>query len=143
MNEQLTQQFIKRIDSLTSNQKPSFGKMNVNQMICHCADFFRMAKGLKIAEEYGQVNPDEIISLAKSGKTAPAPKGFGQVEGDGTLPTDLENDKRILKEHVLEFSKLSEDYNFAPHPYFGEIDSKHWRGLAIYHLDHHLGQFNV
>lgn len=143
MNEELTQQFFKRIDSLTSDQKPSFGKMNVNQMICHCTDFFRMANGSKIAEEYGQANPDEIISLAKSGKTAPAPKGFGQVEGGGTVPTDLENDKRILKEHILEFSKLPEDYDFALHPYFGRIDSKRWRDLAIYHLNHHLGQFDV
>lgn len=143
MNEELIQQFFKWIDSLTSDQKPSFGMMNANQMLCHCADFFRMAKGIKKAEEYGKVDPDNIISLAKLGKPTPAPKGFGQVEGTGTKPTILEYDKRILKEYLLEFSKLSEDHNLAIHPYFGKIDRKRWNGLAIYHLNHHLGQFNV
>ena len=117
--------------------------MNANQMLCHCADFFRMAKGTKKAEEYGKVDPDNIISLARSEKPVQAPKGFGQVEGTGTKPTKFENDKRILKEYILEFSRLTEDNILAIHPYFGKIDRKRWNGLAIYHLNHHLGQFNV
>lgn len=143
MSEEEIQQFFKRINKLTAQHEPLFGTMNANQMICHCADFFRLAKGSKIALEYGQVNPNEIIALAKSGKPTPAPKGFGQVEGDGTLPTDFENDKKILKEHILEFSKLPDDFNFAQHPYFGHLDKKRWIGLAIYHLNHHLEQFDV
>jgi len=136
-------QFFARIDNLTSGQKPLFGRMNVNQMICHCTDLFRMAKGTKKAREYGQVDPNEIILLAKSLKSTPTPKGFGQIEGEGTMPTDLENDKKILKDHILEFSELPEDYKYALHPYFGEINRKRWIGLVIYHLNHHLGQFNV
>lgn len=143
MTEEQIKQFFERIDKLTLEHQPLFGKMNVNQMICHCADFFRMAKGSKKAMEYGQVDPNEIISLAKSGKSAPAPKGFGQVEGDGTKPTRLENDKKILKEYIREFSKLSDQYNYAEHPYFGQLNKKRWTGLAIYHLNHHLRQFQV
>lgn len=143
MTEEQIKQFFERIDKLTLEHQPLFGKMNVNQMICHCADFFRMAKGSKKAMEYGQVDPNEIISLAKSGKSAPAPKGFGQVEGDGTKPTRLENDKKILKEYIREFSKLPDEYNYAEHPYFGQLNKKRWTGLAIYHLNHHLGQFQL
>lgn len=135
--------FYERIDKLEYLQKPLFGKMNANQMLCHCTDFFRMAKGAKKAEEYGVVDLDVIIGLARSGKTAPAPKGFGQVEGEGTLPTDFKNDKRILKEYISEFSKLNEDFKFAEHPYFGEIKRERWIELAIYHLNHHLKQFKV
>lgn len=112
-------------------------------MVCHCADFFRMAKGTKQAGEYGKVDPEEIKSLARSGKTTPTPKGFGQVEGGGTKPTEFEKDKMVLKDFILEFSRLSEDYKFAVHPYFGELDHRGWTGLAIYHLNHHLGQFGV
>lgn len=143
MTEEQIRKFFTRIDQITPKHKPRFGKMNANQMVCHCTDFFRMAKGSKIAQEYEQINSNVIISLARSGKPIQAPKGFGQVEGEGTMTTDLENDKKILKNYILEFSGLPRDFNFALHPYFGEITRKRWIGLAIYHLDHHLGQFNV
>lgn len=143
MSEEQIVHFFKRIDILGSEHKPLFGVMNVNQMICHCTDFFRLANGSKKAFEYGVVDPKSINSLAKSNKPIPTPKGFGQVEGDGTLPTNLENDKKILKEHILEFSKLPNNYRYALHPYFRQMDKKSWTKLAIFHLDHHLKQFNV
>lgn len=117
--------------------------MNVNQMVCHCADFFRMANGNKKPKEYGAIPPNEILKLYNARKTVPAPKGFGQTEGDGTSPTDLESDKKILKEYILEFSKIDQDYEFAEHPYFGNLDLKRWVELVVYHLNHHLKQFNV
>lgn len=60
MTEEQIHQFFIRIDKLTSYHKPSFGKMNVNQMICHCADFFRMAKGTKVPEEYEAFSVESI-----------------------------------------------------------------------------------
>ena len=47
------------------------------------------------------------------------------------------------KEHILQFAKLDQDYEFAEHPYFGLMDRKRWIRLADYHLDHHLKQFGV
>ncbi len=143
MNEVQIKQFFERIENLTLESKQSFGKMNVNQMVCHCTDFYRMANGTKKANDYGKISPNDIIELVKSSKSTPAPNGFGQVEGDGTQPTDLKNDKRILKEHILEFSKLPENYKFTLYPYFGDIDRKRWNELELYHLNHHLEQFGV
>ena len=141
--EKQVRDFFERVDKLDSSQKPKFGEMNANQMVCHCTDFFRMANGNKKAEEYGVVDPKDILKLSRSGKTAPAPKGFGQTEGEGTVPIDFESDKKILKEHILEFSKLDKDYEFAEHPYFGNISFERWIELAVYHLNHHLKQFYV
>ena len=56
--------FFERIDRLTPDHKPLFGKMNVNQMVCHCADQVRMALGSKIPLEYGNVDAKEIIAMA-------------------------------------------------------------------------------
>lgn len=135
--------FFERIDRLDASRTPRFGKMHVNQMICHCTDFFRMAQGTKTAEEYGAVSPKTIVALARSGKSVPAPKGFGQVEGGGTLPTELGRDKKILKDHILKFSNLNPDFEFAKHPYFGKMTRSRWVDLARYHLNHHLNQFGV
>ncbi len=141
--EEVLQGFFSRIDNLAIDRKPLFGKMNAHQMICHCADFFRMAFGQKKALEYGQVDPREITTSAKRGETVPSPKGFGQVEGDGTKPIDFEKDKTVLKKFIVEFTQLPKDYQFAPHPYFGDMSEAKWTQLALYHLNHHLDQFNV
>ncbi|MFD0798948.1 hypothetical protein ACFQZJ_15860 [Maribacter chungangensis] len=143
MTEIQIQRFFGRIERLNLESKPSFGKMNVNQMVCHCADFYRMAKGVKKANEYGKINPNDIIAIAKTGKSVPAPSGFGQTEGEGTTATNLENDKIILKQHILEFSNFTKNYKCAVHPYLGEISNKRWHELAVYHLNHHLKQFGV
>ena len=71
------------------------------------------------------------------------PKGFGQVEGDGTKPTDFKKDKKVLKEHIVAFSKLPDDYDYAPHPFFGQVGSKRWIQLVMHHLNHHFKQFRV
>tara|TARA_A100000171_G_C2095852_1_gene126998 strand:+ start:237 stop:668 length:432 start_codon:yes stop_codon:yes gene_type:complete len=143
MTEEKASHIILRIDKLTIVDKPSFGKMNSHQMICHCADFFRMAYGTKIAEEPYALSFDDIKVLKKEGKSVPAPKGFGQVEGGGTKPTNFENDKEILRGFILKFIDLPERFNFATHPIFGEMDYTGWSELAIYHLEHHLKQFNL
>ncbi|HUZ60726.1 MAG TPA: DUF1569 domain-containing protein [Hanamia sp.] len=143
MTEEEVRNFFQRIDELTSENKPLFGKMNVNQMICHCTDQLRLAMGAKNALEYGKVNATEMLSLAKSGKPVPTPKGFGQTEGEGTNPTNFENDINLLKEHILMFSKLGDDFSFSIHPYFGQLDKNLWNGMVAYHLNHHLKQFSV
>lgn len=143
MTDEKASQIILRIDKLSIVDKPSFGKMNSNQMICDCADFFRMAYGTKMAEEPCAISFDDIKVLKKEGKSVPAPKGFGQVEGGGTKPTNFENDKEILREFILKFIDLPEDFNFATHPIIGEMDYIGWSELAVYHLEHHLKQFNL
>jgi hypothetical protein len=143
MTGEQTANFLQRIDKLTIDHKGTFGVMTVNQMVCHCTDQLRVALGTKTLADQGEVDPNEIINLARTGQPVPTPKGLGQMEGDGTAPTTLENDKEILKRHILDFSRLPDGFNYPPHPYFGKIDKKRWTNLVIYHLNHHLGQFNV
>lgn len=143
MTEDQISKFFQRIDKLTLEHKASFGLMTFNQMICHCTDQLRIALGTMTLGDQGQVDPAEIIKLAKSGQLVPTPKGLGQVEGDGTKPTNLESDKQILKKHITDFSKLPADFDYPVHPYFGKIDKARWISLVVYHLNHHLEQFKV
>lgn len=135
--------YLSRIDKLTPEHKAVFGQMNVNQMICHCTDFFRMAFGEKKADEYGKVSPAEIIAKERSGQTVPAPKGFDQVKGEGTQPVSFRQDIVTLKNYITMFSGLPADFKFAEHPYFGNLNLERWDRLMDYHLNHHLKQFNV
>lgn len=143
MTEDQITKYFQRIDSLTLTQRPKFGTMNANQMICHCADQIRMALGSIEIGAYDTIKPEKVIELVQSRKTVPTPKGLDQVSGGGTLPTNFENDKKVLKQHISDFSKLEDTFDFKPHPYFGSYGKKQWVQLTIYHLDHHLKQFNV
>ena len=143
MTDEQIRYFSERIDQLTSKHKPLFGIMNANQMVCHCTDQIRLAIGTFMAEEYGTIDLDEILAISKSGKTVPSPKGLGQVEGGGTKSTNFVNDVKMLKEHILNFSQLTEDFHFKPHPYFGICNKDRWTAITIKHLNHHLHQFKV
>lgn len=143
MTKEMLESYFLRIDNLTPDKKALFGQMNVNQMICHCTDLFRLAFGEKRAEEYGKVNPNELIEMVRLGKTPPAPKGFDQVKGEGTKPTDFQDDKVTLKNYLSIFSELPLEFKFAEHPYFGNVNRERWENLVDYHLNHHLKQFGV
>ena len=143
MTQEQVTNLITRIDKLTPDSKAKFGMMNVGQMICHCTDQLRHTLGLRIIDRQVNVNTTEIMNLAKAGKLVPTPKGLGQVEGDGTKPTDFITDRETLKKHIIEFSQLTDSFKFLPHPYFGDFDRLKWTNFVLYHLNHHLQQFGV
>lgn len=143
MTEEQAQVFFDRIDLLTSTHLANWGKMNVHQMVCHCTDLIRLATGGLKAHEYGKVDPAEMIALAKARKPVPTPKGLDQVKGEGTAPCEFEADKKLLKSFISSFVGKSEEYVFFDHPYFGKLSKKEWSDLIVYHLNHHLKQFNV
>jgi hypothetical protein len=143
MQNNWTQIFLERIDNLSVNSTPKFGKMNVFQMLCHCADQIRIITNELVLEYDSTVNPDEIKALAREGKPVQTPKGLDQVKDEGTLPTNFENDRELLRKMVMKFTEIPPDYECGQHPYFGNLDKGTWEKLVVYHLNHHLTQFGV
>ncbi|MEX0275085.1 MAG: DUF1569 domain-containing protein [Flavobacteriaceae bacterium] len=135
--------YFNRIDTLTKDHTAIFGKMGVQQMMCHCADYFRLILGHKTVPQNDILRSSEILDLVRKAKPVDTPKGFGQVEGDGTLPTTFEEDREILKKLMLEYSKLPTDYTYPEHPYFGRMTKKRWDTFNNFHIRHHLRQFGV
>lgn len=142
MKDGRIQEFRERIQALNIDNQPIFGQMNAHQMLVHCADQLRLAKG-EIETEFGKLDPSEVIALAKAGKTVQAPKGLDQVKGEGTQLTSFENDKELLIELIKEFQALPDDFVFTDHPYLGKKDKVGWSKLVVYHLNHHLTQFRM
>ena len=66
--------FYKRIDQLNEKQQAKYGKMTVQQMVCHCTDFYRLVlKELELVEK-PKISAYEAIEKAQSKQTVPAPK---------------------------------------------------------------------
>jgi hypothetical protein len=136
------EEFINRIKTVAPDDKAKFGKMNVFQMICHCTDQLRMMFGEIKGLKRQNVDLVKIREMAARNETVPAPDGIDQAAGDGTKPTELENDKNTLISYLNRFSECDESYKFSFHPYMpGEMDKEKWDKLIVHHLNHHLGQF--
>lgn len=141
METEKKEEFVKRILAVSENDKATFGKMNVYQMICHCTDQFRIMFGEIGGLRRQTVDVVKLREMAMRNETVPTVDGLDQVAGDGTKPTSLGNDKEILISYLNKFLETNDNYKFSFHPYYGDINKSQWERLIIHHLDHHLNQF--
>lgn len=136
---------LKRIDQLTPNAHPQWGKMNVAQMLAHCSAFQDIAMGNSFPPRgwLGIIVGRFAKPIMYNNKTLP--------RNMSTIPTiliadvrDFEREKEQLKQKIILFQNNGpEKCTTHPHPFFGKLTSEQW-GIGVYkHLDHHLTQFGV
>lgn len=138
-------EIVARINLLTSESKPLWGKMTVAQMLAHCSILIRLARGLDKPKRnllgvlIGWMVKDQFYGdkpYPKSSATAPS-----------FIITDLrdfEIEKKTLTDHILAFSKGGvEACTTHPNPFFGKLSPTEWARGQYRHLDHHLSQFGV
>jgi uncharacterized damage-inducible protein DinB len=65
--------FYNRINQLSEKQQAKYGKMTVQQMVCHCTDFYRLVlKELELVEK-PKISAHEAIEKTQSKQTVPPP----------------------------------------------------------------------
>lgn len=140
-------EIINRINNLTNETQPQWGKMNVAQMLKHCnvaydiafePQNFKKAKGLKRWALKTFLKPIVVNNkpYKKNSPTAPefkvAPK------------QNFENEKQSFIDNVTKTQKLgASHFNGKENLGFGTMTSTEWNALFYKHLDHHLRQFGV
>jgi len=138
-------ELLARIEKLTPETHALWGKMNVNQMICHITDPLRTALGLRPLENQSSFLLRTFVKWIVFNfpfmKNAPTMKGFNQEAGDGTPPTSFAQDKTTFLQLFHQF--LNHKGEFSNHPAFGKLSNTEWNTLTYSHLDHHLRQFGV
>jgi hypothetical protein len=137
-----------RILQLSENSNRLWGKMKVNEMICHCSDQIKMAVGEIPTKYVGNFFLKTFVKyLILLGM--PAPKGKVETVPElkqgvkGTRPTTIGQDKKTLTNFVLNFRSLIIKKPNVVHPAFGKLTTEHWARLCYLHLDHHLKQFSA
>ncbi|MGB0431359.1 MAG: DUF1569 domain-containing protein [Bacteroidia bacterium] len=138
---------ISRIKSLEPDASKKWGKMNINQMVCHLADQLRMALGtIEYRDKSTFFSRTVIKFLAVHIINAPPEKVQTLHELDqkrgGTEPLEFENDKEVLLAMLNEIFALPKDFNYQAHGMFGPMTRNQWGKLIYKHLDHHLRQFS-
>ena len=137
-----------RILSLNENSNRLWGKMGVNEMICHCSDQVKMAVGEIPTKDVGnfflKTFVKHIILLGM-----PAPKGKVETVPElkqgvkGTIPITIEQDKETLLSFIQTFKDKIDKSTNVIHPAFGKLTTEQWARLCYIHLDHHLKQFSA
>ncbi|WP_347553027.1 DUF1569 domain-containing protein (plasmid) [Pseudalkalibacillus hwajinpoensis] len=144
-NQLESEEILNRIDKLSPNSKPQWGKMDVAQMLAHCSSFQDIALGNSFPARgwLGILIGKFVKPIFYDDKPLP--------QNMSTIPTilivdkkEFETEKEKLKQKIITFqSNGSEKCTTHPHPFFGKLTSEQW-GKGIYkHLDHHLKQFGV
>ncbi|MFN0276837.1 MAG: DUF1569 domain-containing protein [Chitinophagales bacterium] len=131
-----------RLQQLTHDTKPLWGKMNVSQMLYHCTLPLENALGKIHQEKSGSF----LLRLFKSflysdrpyRKNLPTAKHF--IVKD---EKDFTTEKTKLLQDIKEAHEKGITGNWGEHPAFGKFTNEQWGKVFYKHLDHHLRQFGV
>lgn len=145
-DKKVTAELIARINSLSANTQPEWGKMNVAQMLAHCNVTYEMAyenkhpkpnffMGLILKGFVKKMVVDET-PYKKNVRTAPA-----FVIAD---ERDFEEEKARLIQYLHKTVELGEKhFDGRESLSFGKLSKEEWNNMFYKHLDHHLTQFGV
>lgn len=144
-NQTDTVEILNRIDKLSPNSRPQWGKMDVAQMLAHCSAFQDIAMGNTFPPRgwLGVLIGTFVKSIFFNDKPP--------ARNMSTIPTilieeekEFETEKEKLKQKIITFQNNGpEKCTSHPHSFFGKLTPEQW-GKGVYkHLDHHLNQFGV
>jgi Protein of unknown function (DUF1569) len=134
-----------RLESVTAEDSARWGKMSVDQMICHLRDSYWVGLGEKKVAMVATPVPRPVMKWLALRAPMQWRRGFKSApevaqDADGTRPVEFESDRAGLLSAVEQFcSRLSEPC--VPHPFFGDMTADDWWRWGYLHTDHHLRQF--
>lgn len=145
-DKEISKEVISRINNLSTETQPVWGKMNVSQMLAHCCVAYEMVYTDKHPKPNAFVKfmlkafvKKAVVSekpYAKNGRTAP--------QFLITDERDFNKEKTRLIYFIDKTQELGEShFNNKESHSMGKLTSTEWNNSFYKHLDHHLTQFGV
>ena len=138
-----------RIQTLSAESPRQWGRMTVNQMVCHLADAYQAHTGDR---EFVEVSPlwkrMGLKWVALHGPM-PWPKARAQTAPEvdplrgGTQPSEFARDVERLEQSLGAFIVVARSGGCRHHPFFGGLTPNQWLRFGYLHADHHLRQFGT
>lgn len=141
-------ELIHRLQAVGPTTPRCWGRMSSHQMVCHLSDGFRLYMSLKTARPLTVPYPRTLLKWAALWAPIPWPRDFKTApeldqEAEGTLPIAFDSDVRELQNLIDRFTRKPKEFQWQPHPHFGQMSDREWMRLAYLHVDHHLRQFRA
>lgn len=145
-NQNTFNDVLTRVEALNETLKPTWGEMDVAQMVKHCQMPLLVANGkMELTEKTGflkkvifRVYKPIMYNDKPWPENITTPKAFKVVD---VHVFDLERD--ILKQNIADFHGKALNIHWPNHPFFGRFSTDQWGKMQYKHLDHHLKQFGV
>lgn len=135
-----------RIEKLTANTQPLWGKMSVGQMLAHCNVTYEMVYESKHAKPNAFVKTILKFLVKKTVVNEKPYKKNGQTGPQFIIKEtrDFEKEKHRLIAHLKKTLELGEKHFEGKESHsFGALNSREWNNMFYKHLDHHLSQFGA
>jgi hypothetical protein len=142
-------EILRRLETVRPDSPRRWGRMTVHQMICHCADACRMARGETRVAPVGGLWARTVVKRIALYAPLKWPHGittvqeFDQCAGHGTAPSAFAADRAQLAALLQSIVGGPERRPWPPHPIFGPMSEADWLRWAYLHMDHHLRQFGA
>lgn len=130
-----------RINTLNQNSTAQWGKMNVYQMLKHCAMWEEMLLGKRVYHQsfigrlFGKMALRSMLKDEPIKPNLPTVPSF-KMSGDGDVEAAKAEWIALVRQHD------AQPNNGFVHPFFGRLTAEQAGQLAYKHIDHHLRQFN-
>lgn len=139
-------QVIQRIQQLTAQTPPQWGKMNVAQMLAHCNVTYELALENKHPKP-GALARFLLKTFVKNTVVGEKP----YMKNTRTAPVFLIVDEKVFeteKERLIQYIRKvyhmgAGAFEGKPSHSFGQLTSEEYNNMFYKHLDHHLTQFGV
>ncbi|HNV98518.1 MAG TPA: DUF1569 domain-containing protein [Chitinophagales bacterium] len=143
---EVTEQIIARIQKLTPQTTPSWGKMSVAQMCAHCCVTYEMVYENK-HKQPGAFMRFILKVLVKPTVVGEKPYKRNSQTAPAFLITDerdFANEQNRLIAYIRRAQKDGAAFfdGRTSHS-FGKLTLAEWNNMFYKHLDHHLTQFGV
>ena len=144
--KEITEEVVARIEDLTSQTQPIWGKMSVAQMLAHCCVTYEMV----YTDKHPRPNAFTrfmMKTLIKNIVTSEKPYVKNGRTAKQFVITDSKNfetEKKRLIDFITKTQQLGEqEFEGKESHSFGKLTAKEWNNLFYKHVDHHLRQFGV
>jgi hypothetical protein len=132
---------VRRLDALTPQDTPRWGRMNAPQMLTHVAEQLRMALGeLPVATKNTPFRRFPLKQLIVY--WLPWPRGVPtSPELIARMPAGWDDDRAEVRALLDRCGSRGPVGPWPEHPAFGRLSGRAWGVLTYRHTDHHLRQF--
>jgi len=144
-NEADRNEILQRVEKLTPQSQPMWGKMNVAQMLAHCSNAAKMPTADIKTERVsfpinllGMFFKSKILGdmpFRRNSPTAPEIKVVNE--------RDFQAEKSNFITALKKLGQGEQAVKSDMHPFFGKMTPKEWGRINYKHADHHLSQFGV
>jgi len=144
----ITKEFPELLKNLKSDTKPSWGRMNAQQMVEHLSDYLRLASGKTIVDV---ITPEDKLPAFKNflySEKQFRPETVNPLNTGAPLPERNKNLEEAIAEYHQEMKDFFSAYEKNPemvtaHPSFGFCNFDEWMRMHYKHLSHHARQFGL